>query len=71
MFINGEKAREYDGPENMKSGKLASGIRPPHEVLSNGIWHYMFQNFRGNTYKKGKLPLFDKDGNLDFELTVH
>lgn len=71
MFINGEKAREFAGPENMKTGNLASDIRLPYEVLSNGIWHYMFQNFRGNTYKKGKLPLFDKDGNLDFELTVH
>lgn len=71
MFINGETAREYAGPKNMKTGNLASGIRPPYEVLSNGIWHCMFQNFRGNTYRKRKLPLFDKDGNLDFELTVH
>lgn len=52
MFINGETAREYAGPKNMKTGNLASGIRPPYEVLSNGIWHCMFQNFRGNTERE-------------------
>lgn len=70
-FISGGKAGEYAGHKNMKIGNLTTGIRPPYEVLSDGIWHYSFQNFRRNTYKKRKLSLFDKEGNLDFELTVN
>lgn len=70
-FINGGKAREYAGHKNMRIGNLANSLRHSYGVLSNGIWHYSFQNFRQNTYKKTKLSLFDKEGKLGFELTVN